>query len=99
MPTNIKIETKNVDSTSRGITFASPKLRKRNPDAKFNPRMKMSGEYRYLPSIIGSLRLLSLPKNLMMPVGTPRDSVERRRLSIARTVAAFPTIVGDTRGR
>jgi hypothetical protein len=34
----------------------------------------------------------------MTPVGIPRDSVERRRLSIARTVAAFPTIAGDTAG-
>ena len=98
MPTNIKNETKSVDSTSRGITLASPKPRKRNPDTKFNPRTKMSGEYRYLPSIIGSLRPLSLPKNLIMPVGIPRDSVERRRLTIARTVAAFPTIEGDTTG-
>jgi hypothetical protein len=58
----------------------------------------MSGEYRYLPSIIGSLRPVSLPKNLMTPVGIPRDRVEKRRLSIARTVAAFPTIAGDTTG-
>jgi hypothetical protein len=98
IPTNIKNEAKNTDSTSRGVTLASPKPRKRNPDAKFNPRMNMSGEYRYLPSIIGSLRPLSLPKNLTTPVGTPRDSVERRRLSIARTVAAFPTTAGDTAG-
>jgi hypothetical protein len=34
----------------------------------------------------------------MTPVGIPRDRVEKRRLSIARTVAAFPTIAGDTTG-